>query len=275
MKAFQWMTVVVLVPLLGACAAPRQAVDFRGVSFPVLEASYLKTGDFIDPNAATRRVTPGLNRDQVRLLLGNPHFNEGIFSPDEWNYVFSLYTGAENEYRICQYQVQYGDDDKGREGVKAIYWQTPDCERLSERGTNVAAALSAPTVTTVSLTDDLLFVFGRSSEGDLNPSGRVALEQFAQHWRSHYDQIYKVIVVGHADPIGAQARNYFLSQDRALTVSEILIRNGIGREVIVAIGKGSTETVADCSEGQGLTPEQVQCLQPDRRVSVTVLAAAR
>ncbi|WP_301028589.1 OmpA family protein [Zhongshania sp.] len=128
----------------------------------------------------------------------------------------------------------------------------------------------------MSLTDELLFVFGRSREADLNPSGRVALVQFAQYWQRRHAQINKVLVVGHSDPIGVAESNNSLSQARAATVAEILVRNGIDRSVIVTMGKGSSDTIAKCSNGNGQasTLERVNCLQPDRRVSVRVLATA-
>ena len=66
--------------------------------FPALSSSYLKTGDFIGTDHV-RRITPGLNKDQVRLELGNPHFSEGIFGVREWDYAFNFYTGkANNDY---------------------------------------------------------------------------------------------------------------------------------------------------------------------------------
>ncbi|MDF1692622.1 MAG: hypothetical protein P1U47_09630 [Zhongshania sp.] len=68
MKVIQWAGVVVLVSLLGACAASQPA-DLRGILFPVLDASYLNTEDFIDLGSATGRVALGINRDQARLLL--------------------------------------------------------------------------------------------------------------------------------------------------------------------------------------------------------------
>ena len=95
------------------------------LKFPELKSTYLKTGDFVNRDDLSK-VRLGLSKDQVRLLIGNPHFSEGIFNPHVWNYAFNFYKSEKtlnNEFITCQYQVQF--DDKSR--VKATYWKDGQC----------------------------------------------------------------------------------------------------------------------------------------------------
>ena len=96
----------------------------ESVSFPEIAESYLKEGAFVDPNAV-KRVKVGLTKDQVRLLLGNPHFHEGIFNVKTWNYIFNFYTSNSGEYTTCQYQVQFDS----KKAVSRMIWRDSKCEQ--------------------------------------------------------------------------------------------------------------------------------------------------
>ena len=76
------------------------------------------------------------------------------------------------------------------------------------------------------------------------------------------------IVVGHTDRIGAKAYNQTLSEQRANTVASFLKANGI-KEDIKAIGFGSAEPITNGQCSSQLSRKVlIECLQPDRRVSV-------
>lgn len=50
-------------------------------------------------------VERGMNKDQVRNLIGNPHFSEGMYGVREWDYVFNYKDGKETKQ--CQYKVMF------------------------------------------------------------------------------------------------------------------------------------------------------------------------
>ena len=82
-----------------------------------------------------------------------------------------------------------------------------------------------------------------------------------------------VPVVGHADQIGTDAYNLRLSGQRADAVRAYLVGKGVDAGSIRTEARGEREAVTgEACKNQGR--KRIECLQPDRRVEVT-LAAAR
>jgi OOP family OmpA-OmpF porin len=270
MNTKQLMGLAAAATLLAGCAAPRHQADARGVAFPVADSSYLKNGAFIEP-AQIALVRNGLSKDQARLQLGNPHFSEGLAGVSDWNYAFNFYTGNGSDYVTCQYQVQFGDDKK----VSATYWQTPECADLAAPKAAVVAAApvaASSEIKAVILPGDVLFAFGRSGLKDVDESGQNALARFADSLKQA--TVHSITVAGHADRIGTSDSNYALSMARAQTVADFLVGQGLDPNLIQVVGKGRFETVTEC-QGAAATPAVVDCLQPDRRVSVSARTSAK
>ena len=230
----------------------------NAVHFPDLNRSYLKTGDFVGPDHI-RRINNGLNKDQVSLQIGNPHFSEGIGNPDVWNYAFNFYTGKSDEYVTCQYQVQYDKDGR----VKATYWRDSVCERyLDEK--KVVVNQSHP----ITINADGLFAFGRYGFSDLEPKGRENLHNLAGQIKSGYKTLQAIDIVGHTDRIGSPEANMKLSIARANTIKQYLINQGIPAGLIRAQGAGASKPLVFCQGN--VDPAVIACLMPNRRIEVTV-----
>jgi OOP family OmpA-OmpF porin len=83
-----------------------------------------------------------------------------------------------------------------------------------------------------------------------------------------YDEI---LVVGHADRIGTPEYNQRLSERRARSVKSYLVGKGVPADRIKTEGRGEFEPATDPAFCQGLRKQKlIDCLQPDRRVEVTV-----
>ena len=279
MKKIHALAVALTSTLLVACASKSTNEE---VTFPKLSSTYLATGAFIEP-AAFERIQPGLDRDQVRLILGDPHFNEGLIPKNNWNYAFNFKTGQGNEYITCQYQVKFDKVDVQpqptshstrvltRESLMvAEYWQDPACEAFV-RGT-VAEEKPQAQIETLELSADALFAFAGSARKDLNPAGLRSLENLVAQINKEYVDIEQIHIIGHTDRIGSAASNYTLSLARANTVAHYLIDNGIARNVISTEGRGLTQPVVDCGTSTQKTPELIACLQPNRRVVLEITA---
>ena len=248
---------------IAAAAAP--VAQVRGsvgdVPFPDKSRAYLPDGDFINVDNL-RQVRAGLGKDQVRLLLGHPHFKEGLFGVDEWNYIFNFHTGNGDEVITCQYQVRYDRQD-GDYRAKSMHWDGPACMELVNRKPSTPEA----GLKRFELSADALFAFAKSGPEDILPGGREELARVAQALKASKASVLQV--VGHTDRIGSIQDNQTLSQRRAETVRELLVGLGLPMEGLSAHGVGETKPIKQCDEGLPRA-ELVACLQPNRRVEVVV-----
>lgn len=230
-----------------------------GTEFPDMDRAWLRGGDFVNVENL-RQIGQGMSKNQVRSLLGNPHFSEGIAGVSAWNYAFNFRTGVDTHV-TCQYQLNYGSDS-GRYQVESIHWNGPACLDALNAAPQVAAV---PVVHTLSA--DALFAFDRSGVQDILPNGREEVAALAAGMQDV--EGLQVTVVGHADRLGSDAYNQGLSERRALTVRELLVEEGIPAASITAYGRGSLLPVTICDAGLA-RQAQIECLRPDRRVEIQV-----
>ncbi|CAG9238574.1 Outer membrane protein A precursor [Paraburkholderia tropica] len=247
--------------MIAGCAAPQNPPRF-----PDQHAASPAGGTFV--NAANlRNMGIGLNKDQVRDLIGPPHFNEWFVGNHVWNYLFDFHRG--DEIVSCQYQVQF---DRHMQ-VSATFWRDPACAAWVSGA--AAEPVAAPvvqkdaTVDEFSLQTDALFAFGKSDLGSLQPEGRKALDGAVARIGKH-QAVSAVRVVGHTDRIGADSLNQRLSLARANTVRDYLLAHGVHADVIHAEGVGASQSVTHCPAGEGRAV--IACLKPDRRVTIAVTA---
>ena len=68
-----------------------------------------------------RLIERGQNKDQIRQLIGDPHFAEGLYGVEEWDYVFNY---RENGiHKVCQYKVLF---DKNH-NAQSFFWFPNGC----------------------------------------------------------------------------------------------------------------------------------------------------
>lgn len=121
----------------------------------------------------------------------------------------------------------------------------------------------------VTLPIEKLFAFDSShvDDGVLDEkTGRPLLEAHASRLKAA--GVRQVVVVGHADRIGAISAIGERSQQRADAVRSALIKAGIDRRMIVAVGVGNRLPITgpECDNTKGAAAEA--CLAPDRRVDI-------
>lgn len=238
----------------GTAAVPVQGV-VGGTEFPGIDRAWLRGGDFVNVDNL-RQIGRGLSKNQVRSLLGNPHFSEGIAGVSRWDYVFNFRTGVDTHV-TCQYQLNF-ERESGRYLVDTIHWDGPAC-------LEVLNAAPEPVVHTLSA--DALFAFDRSAVQDILPDGREQISRLAANLREGGEA--RITVVGHADRLGDADYNQRLSDARARTVRELLVQEGIPASHITAYGRGSTQPVSRCDSGLQ-RDALIECLRPDRRVEIEV-----
>jgi len=269
--------------VLQGCASPGAAIDKdaqarvaserpeapRPEDFPDLGSAKWKQGAFPGTDAFARMRT-GMGKDQVRELLGFPHFSEGLGGVREWNYIFHFRTGAGPEYLTCQYMVRFNADVL----TNGMYWKGPGCADLL-RPPRVAAAPVATTpsaapATRTTLGADGLFRFDGRSLADLLPEGRRKLDALASDLGSSARPVDSIRVTGHTDRLGSNSYNQALSLARASTVRDYLVQAGVPAQAVQVQGKGESEPKVQCAQTR--RADLIDCLAPNRRVEIEVSA---
>ncbi|MFC7370009.1 OmpA family protein [Vreelandella zhaodongensis] len=259
MKNRSTILAIGLIVGLAGCASNASLTDEGEVRFPDLDSTYLKTGDFVDPDDVLR-ISEGQHKDQVRLLLGHPHFSEGIFGVREWDYAFNFYTGNGNEYITCQYKLLFDREMR----VTSTYWRDAQCPALLVP-IQVEEFATEPRQEKLMLPGDVLFDF---DSAQLTLEGRRALDRIV----AAFDQATpptSIRVAGYADRLGDAQYNLRLSQARAESVGNYLASQGVARASLQMTGRGQADPVVNCP-GSVATPSVIACLKPNRRVEITL-----
>jgi outer membrane protein OmpA-like peptidoglycan-associated protein/Mg-chelatase subunit ChlD len=177
-------------------------------------------------------TTPGLLEKTAKETNGIYHH---IYMTDEFNYVFEdLYFRLNNYYVLEFEQPTYG---KHSFSMKVCI---KDTKLESEREFN-----NIPLPGTVTL----LNVYFDTNKSDLKPESNDAMDRLLKLMA--LDNSLKIEIHGHTDNVGKEESNMILSQKRAEAVKDVLIRRGIEKSRIKAIGFGFSKPVADNSTPEG------------------------
>ena len=136
-----------------------------------------------------------------------------------------------------------------------------------------ATTPAAVSTETISLSAGALFRFNRRGEGDLLPAGRAQLDDLAERITSVYTRVDQIRLVGHTDRLGSDAYNDQLSIDRANTVRGYLQSRGV-TATMNSDGRGKREPIKSC-DGNTPTTALTACLQPNRRVEISITGVKR
>lgn len=119
---------------------------------------------------------------------------------------------------------------------------------------------------------DVRFRFDRSGVADILPEDRQKMMDFANELKAGAANERQVLkLMGHTDRLGNRAYNERLSMRRAVTVRDELQRLGVRLPMEVR-AMGATEDFSmGCHQANEGAEKTVQCLQPDRRVSIELL----
>jgi OOP family OmpA-OmpF porin len=119
----------------------------------------------------------------------------------------------------------------------------------------------------------VLFDFDQSV---LRGEARARLDELGARFKD--GAFDRIDAFGYADRIGSDAYNMRLSSQRAETVRGYLVNNGVDSEKINTEARGERGSVTgdDCRNMGAENRENrklIECLQPDRRVRITLVPA--
>ncbi|WP_237726132.1 OmpA family protein [Variovorax sp. CF313] len=257
-----------ITPEMQARAASENPAPPKDEDFPALDSAKWQQGAFPSLEAL-RAMRAGMGKDQVRELLGFPHFREGLGGVREWNYIFHFRTSAGPEYITCQYMVRFNADVL----TNGMYWKGPGCaDLLKPMAATKPAATVQPVVLPAKTTlgADGLFRFDGRSLADLLPEGRRKLDALASDLGSSARPVDSIRVTGHTDRLGSNSYNQALSLARASTVRDYLVQAGVPAQAVQVQGKGESEPKVQCTQTR--RADLIDCLAPNRRVEIEVSA---
>ena len=198
---------------------PQDGVMTRDeVKFPELDNTWLKGA--ISPNMENlRKVEKGMSKDQIRRLIAPPHYAAGLAYVVEWDYLFNLKQKAGDKDEICQYKIVFDDNYT----AQSFFWNPASCESL--------VTGKKPKSESFNLSADFLFDFGSSK---LKENGKTEISNLLAKYSKN--DIKSIKIVGYTDPIGSESSNLKLSQNRANSVKNELVKQGVASSKILAYG---------------------------------------
>lgn len=258
MKAINKISLLAAVVALAACTntisnrVTQEGVVDDEVFFPEIDDSYRPEGIF--PNLENlMKIAPGLTKKELYHLIGRPHFSE-MTGAHEWDFIFNFRERVNGPITTCQYKVTF-DKDKIAQG---FYWLPHNCQSQFYR-TNRQETLD--------LSADALFPFSRGALSDIKSSGKVMLDKIAAQTVREGNKA-QLTISGYTDYIGNADNNQRLSEQRANSVKQYLVSQGVNATNITAQGMGESNPVVQCEEKN--RQALIACLAPNRRVSVEI-----
>ncbi len=248
METMKTMGLLAVVMAVTACTSTISKINADGtprgeVVFPDLADATQPEGIF--PNLENlAKIDPGMSKKDLYYLIERPHFHE-INGAKEWDYIMK-FRQADRSVKTCQYKILFDKDNIARN----FYWKPANC--LDEK---------------VNLSADALFPLNRGGIADIKPAGKKKLDALAKQIVAERNKP-RLFVTGYTDYLGSESYNLRLSQQRAESVKQYLTNQGVKAENITAVGKGESDPVVTCGKKRGAV--LVQCLQPNRRVTVEI-----
>jgi OmpA-OmpF porin, OOP family len=146
-----------------------------------------------------------------------------------------------------------------------------DAPSLAKPPVNAMTKNQSMRVQSITLEADALFGFGKSDVESIPIKGRRILDHLVDRIKTEFgsgDRV-RVQIVGFADSFGSDATNMRLSKERAAAIKAYFVQGGLSAGSIKTDGRGDKgRVITTC--GTKLTPENVACNKPNRRVVVTV-----
>jgi len=245
-----------------------------------------RTGIVQDATGEAAAILDGLARDPAfdASATALPDASEKV-RPDLWQQAAAMKQHADfacASPKIAELEVQlvWTGHEKWTSGWSHAEPYARIAENLAyeaQRELDACALKHAPTAPAVierivveqrSLATDVLFTFNRAGVEYLAPGGKQKLDALAAELKT-WKTLTHIQLVGHTDRLGSDRTNQQLSQRRSDAIKRYLLSQGITVERIEARGRGESQPIVQCHV-QRSPPALIECLQPNRRVDMTI-----
>ncbi|MDD4978463.1 MAG: OmpA family protein [Gallionella sp.] len=176
-----------------------------------------------------------------------------------WSHAESYARSAEDSL----YNAQVNMDNCGKDDAKA-----KELAAAAFAAAGTGDGVGVRNVEKFTLSGDAMFVFGTDQ---LIAGAAASLDKLADAIKE-WTAVKEVKLIGYTDRLrtdGNEAKNQQLSEARAESIKRYLVGKGIAEDKITTSGGGSSKPVVTCSSKVSKA-KQVACLQPNRRVEITL-----
>lgn len=259
-KSARVVLAAAIVLSMSACTRSISQVDSVGHTaspvFPQMDSATRPEGSYVNL-ANLNAIKPGMTKNQLYQLIGTPHFSEGVFGVKEWDYILKFRMASGNDL-VCQYKVVFDKDLI----AQSFFFQPENClDRL--KAAPAAVVKQEVPATPVTFNANMLFGFNSAV---LSAAGVNELTGFANKIKQTNLNEKSILIIGHTDRLGGAAYNQRLSLQRAESVRDLLVANGISRQIIQVEGAGSSQPLVACPGKK--SAKVVECLAPNRRIVI-------
>jgi len=208
----------------------------------------------------------------ISMDTPNPVAGSEAVRPDLWNRIAAL---KKNEKFSCgqrpvaeaEIYLVWAGHEKLESSWEHAQPYAQSAEDLIDEA-QTAIEVCAPVIEKITISTDALFAFDQPT---LETSALPLIDRLADRIKKIHT-LDEVVLVGHTDRLrsdGHPERNQLLSEQRAESIRQYLIRKRIPADKIHASGVGSSQPLVDCPT-KANKERQVVCLQPNRRVEITL-----
>ncbi|WP_025123318.1 MULTISPECIES: OmpA family protein [unclassified Serratia (in: enterobacteria)] len=258
-KSARVVLAAAIVLSISACTRSISQVDSTGHTaspvFPQMDSATRPEGSYVNL-ANLNAIKPGMTKKQLYQLIGTPHFSEGVFGVKEWDYIFKFRMASGNDL-VCQYKVVFDKDLI----AQSFFFQPENC--LDKLKTAPAVVKHESPSSPVTFNANMLFGFNSAV---LSAAGVNELTSFANKIKQTNLNDKSILIIGHTDRLGSAAYNQRLSLQRAESVRDLLVANGISRQIIQVEGAGASQPLVACPGKK--SAKVVECLAPNRRIVI-------
>ena len=216
---------------------------------------------------ALEKKQTGISMDTPKQVPGS----EAV-RPDLWNRIAALkkndnFSCGQRTIAEAEVYLVWAGHEKSESSWKHAQ---PYAQRAGDLISEAQTAIDVctPVIERITISTDALFAFDHTT---LEKSALPLLDRLANRVK-HINKLEEVKLVGHTDRLrsdGHPERNQLLSEQRAGSIKLYLVGKGIPAEKIHASGVGSSQPLVQCPTNTS-KEKQVVCLQPNRRVEITL-----